>query len=225
MLLDFEFPLAYRPTPPVIDGSLTGWTDAELLPPLSRLDGPAPFAPVWACWNESGLFLACRVENKRQPLRCHPAVFWKGDNLRLCTDMRDARSNRRATRYCQQFYILPTGHGPRADQPVAGSAKILRAREDAPLFYSASGTPTSARSTANQTALLRVASWVTPTAYRLEAHIPAQCLNGFDPTEHPRIGFYYMLEDGDHGQQFLTVGDELNWFADPSTWATAVLAR
>ena len=49
--------------------------------------------------------------------------------------------------------------------------------------------------------------------------------DGFDPVEHPRIGFYYMLEDRDHGQQFLTVGDNLYWYVDPSTWATVVLAR
>jgi hypothetical protein len=59
----------------------------------------------------------------------------------------------------------------------------------------------------------------------LEARIPAECLNGFDPVEHPRIGLYYMLEDRDHGQQYLTVGDDLYWYVDPSTWATAVLSR
>ena len=32
-----------------------------------------------------------------------------------------------------------------------------------------------------------------------------------------------MLEDRDHGQQYLTVGDDLYWYVDPSTWATAVL--
>ena len=70
-----------------------------------------------------------------------------------------------------------------------------------------------------------IASHVTRTSYVLEAHIPASCLSGFDPIEHPRIGLYYMLEDRDHGQQYLTVGDDLSWYVDPSTWATAVLAR
>ena len=72
---------------------------------------------------------------------------------------------------------------------------------------------------------IAVASRVTSRGYSMEAHIPADCLNGFDPIEHPRIGFYYILEDRDHGQQFLTVGDDLYWYVDPSTWATAVLAR
>ena len=63
------------------------------------------------------------------------------------------------------------------------------------------------------------------TGYTLEATIPAECLAGFDPGEHPRIGFYYMLEDHEHGQQYLTVGDELHWWIDPSLWPAAKLTR
>lgn len=70
---------------------------------------------------------------------------------------------------------------------------------------------------------LRVAAEVNAKSYRLEAFIPAECMTGFEPREHPRIGLYYMLEDADHGQQYLTVGDDLLWYADPSTWAIAKL--
>ncbi len=207
-LFDFEFPLHYRSVLPVIDGDLEDWTNDDLLPGLAELDGREEFADVWACWNESGISIACRVTGKRQPLRCDPRTFWKSDNLRLCTDMRDARSNKRATRFCQQFYFLPTGGGKRGNAAAAGVSKLKRAREDAPLIPSAR---------------IRVASCVTRSGYTLEAHIPVECLSGFDPVEHPRIGFYYILEDRDHGQQYLTVGDDLYWYVDPSTWATAVL--
>jgi hypothetical protein len=124
--------------------------------------------------------------------------------------MRDARTIKRATRFCQQFYFLPTGGGSRASMPSAGVNKFQRAREDAP------------RIPAERIA---VASKVNASGYSLEARIPAHCLSGFDPLDHPRIGFYYILEDGDHGQQYLTVGDDLYWYVDPSTWATAVLQR
>jgi len=207
-LFDFEFRLAYREQLPEIDGTLSGWSDDERLPRLSELDDLADFGDVWACWSEEGIAVACRVEGKSQPLRCDPRSFWTSDNLRICMDMRDARSVRRATRYCQQFYFLPTGGGPKKQDPVAGAVKIKRAREDAP-------TVPAGR--------IAVASCVSGTGYGLEAHIPADCLNGFDPSEHARIGFYYMLEDRDHGQQYLTVGDDLLWYVDPSTWATAVL--
>lgn len=209
-LFDFEFPLRYRAKLPRIDGDVSDWSDAELLPHFGELDGKAEFAEVWACWNETGIAVACRVEGKKKPLRCDPATFWSGDNLRICTDMRDARSNRRATRYCQQFYFLPTGGGSRGKDPAAGSHRIQRAREDAPTV--ADG-------------VITVASKVSKTGYSLEGFIPAEALSGFDPVEHPRIGFYYILEDGDFGQQFLTVGDDLNWYVDPSTWATGVLSR
>jgi len=208
-LFDIEFPLAYRAVAPRIDGDTDKWTEAELLPQWGELDEQPEFAAVWACWNERGLFVACKVENKRKPLRCEPKSFWTSDHLRLCTDTRDARTNKRATRFCQQFYFLPTGGGKSKDQPVAGSTPIRQARENAP--------PVSAG--------IEVASIVARTGYSLEAHIPADALHGFDPAEHPRLGFYYMLEDTEHGQQYLTIGDDLYWYVDPSTWATAVLRK
>lgn len=209
-LFDFEFPFSYRKRLPEIDGDVSDWSEAELLPKLGEIDGREDFADVWACWNETGLAVACRVTDKRKPLRCDMANFRAGDNLRICTDMRDAKSNRRATKYCQQFWFMPTGGGASGKAACGGSAKMERAREEAPVVAS------------NK---LIVASKMTKTGYSLEAFIPAEVLNGFDPEQHPRIGFYYMLEDGDHGQQYLTIGDELYWYVDPSTWATAMLER
>lgn len=209
-LFDFEFPLAYRAKPPRIDGDLSDWSDAERLPRLGELDGREEFGSVWVCWNERGLYAACRVENKRRALSCSAKSFWTGDNFRLCTDMRDARSARRASRFCQMFYFLPTGGGSKKSDPVAGSSPIQRARENAAVV---------------EPGRIAVAAEVRADGYCLEAHIPADCLSGFDPVEHPRIGFYYILEDADFGQQYLTVGDDLYWYVDPSTWATAVLER
>lgn len=233
-LFDLEFPLAYRAQPPALDGSLSGWTDGELLPRLGAVDGKVDFAEVWACWNGEGLYVACRVEGKNRPPRCDPKTYWQSDHLRLCTDMRDARDIKRATRYCQQFYFMPAGGGPSASggsgagarrtpatrsarrgaamdgTPAAGAVKFQRAREHAP--------PVPAGS-------IRIASNVWPAGWQIEAHVAAAALNGFDPTEHPRIGFYTIVEDHELGQQCLTVGDDLFWYIDPSTWATAVLRR
>lgn len=209
-LFDFEFPLRYRAKPPVINGDVSHWLEVEMLPKLGEIDGKDDFADAWACWNESGLYFAWRVIGKKQPLSCNLAGYWKGDNVRLCTDMRDARSIKRATRTCQQFYFLPTGGGPDKNLPIAGSAKIKRAREDAP---------------AVDRREISIASKVTKTGYSLEVFLPAECLSGFDPVEHPRIGLYHIIEDREHGQQFPTVGDDLFWQVDPSTWPTAVLTK
>ncbi len=208
-LFDFEFRLRYRRVPPPVSGDVSDWTDDFLLPRLGSLEGQEEFADVWACWNEHGLHLACRVTGKIQPVHCNPKSYWTSDTLRVCTDMRDARTNRRATRFCQQFYFLPSGGGKDKKSPVAGVAKIQRARADAPTVAATH---------------IAVAASVTQTGYSLTAHIPTNCLSGFDPAEHPRIGFYYIVEDRDHGQQYLTVGDDLYWYVDPSTWATAVLS-
>ena len=105
---------------------------------------------------------------------------------------------------------MPTGGGAGQDRPVGGSHKLQRAREDAPPV---------------KPGRIRVGARVTADGYTMDAHRPADVLVGFDPVENPRIGFYYMLEDREFGQQWLTVGDDLYWYVDPSTWATAVLAR
>ncbi len=231
-LLDLEFPLHYRSSPPAIDGQLKGWTDEELLPAFSLLEDVEPFAPVWACWNESGLFVASRVDRKRLPLRCDPRQFWKGDNLRLCIDTRDNRQARRANKYCHQLYLLPTGGGPKKNQPIAGIGKMYGAQQQPrletvrPEFAGQNVQVTIAHpsSDGRTKSDLTIAATLTAHSYQLEAFIPGRRLFGYDPTDHPRIGLFYMLEDGDFGQQFLTVGDDLNWHIDPSTWPTAVLA-
>ncbi len=208
LLFRFEFRLRHRPDPPPISGALAGWTDAELLPTLGLIDGEPAFAPLWCCWNDDGLYLATRVSGKSQPLQCDPAHFWQGDNLRLMVDNRDTRTIKRASRFCQQFYFLPCG-GP-GGAAVAGSAAVSRANEDAP---------------AVEPGRIRVAAHRQPDGYSLEAHVPADCLSGFDPEQHRRIGFYTILEDLELGRQSLTIGDDLPWHVDPSLWATAVLDR
>jgi len=209
-LFDFELPIRHRPEPPGLIGDIGEWDEQYRLPDLCRLDGQQPFAAVYAAWNEEGLYVAVQVTGKRRRLTCNPETFWKCDHLRICTDTRDARTVKRATRFCQQFYLLPSGGGSQGNHPVGGSHKIQRAREDAPT-YPAGRIPVGAR--------------VSRSGYTLDAHLPADCLAGFDPVENPRIGFYYMLEDLELGQQCLTVGDDLYWYVDPSTWATAVLVR
>jgi hypothetical protein len=209
-LFKFEIPLHRCARPPKLDGRADDWDDRYLLPALHQLDAEEGFARVFAAWNEAGLYVACHVDGKARSPRCDTTRFWKSDNLRLMTDMRDTRTIRRATKFCQQFYFMPTGGGSDHDDPVAGSAPIHRAAEDAPPVPSAA---------------LSIASIVSATGYSLTAHIPAKALNGFDPVEHSRIGLFYMIEDNELGQQSLTISDDLNWWIDPSTWPTAVLTE
>ncbi len=209
LLFRFEAPLRYRRSVR-LDGHLSDFDDSLLLPDLGRLEGRKAFGKVWLTWNETGLFVACRVEGRKSAFQCDPKRYWTGDNLRLMTDMRDTRDIKRASRYCQQFWFLPSGGGRDGRQSVAGAAPVHRATENAPL---------------PEPGEILIAGAHRGSVYTMAAHIPAHVLAGFDPGEHRRIGFTYMLEDRDLGQQYLTVGDELNWFIDPSTWATGVLTR
>ena len=175
LLFRFEFPLCQRAKPPRIDGRLRGWTDAELLPALGEMDGEEVFAPLWCCWSAEGISIGTQVAGKRSPLRCDPRTFWQGDKLRLMLDMRDTRTIKRATRFCQQFYFLPTG-GP-GNGPTAASAPLNRAKEHAPPVL-----PDE----------IEVAATVQRSGYKLEARLPAACLFGFDPEQHRRIGSHRL---------------------------------
>ncbi|HKQ50275.1 MAG TPA: hypothetical protein VJZ71_19535 [Phycisphaerae bacterium] len=209
-LFKFEFPLLRCPKPPSIDGRADKWDRRYLLPPLHELEGKEPFGDVLMTWDDAGLYLAVSVGGKRRPLKCEPEHFKQSDCLRLMTDMRDTRDSRRASRFCQHFYFLPTGGGAKGREPVAAAAIVPRAMQNAPLASAGS---------------IPIAADVRKDGYSFTAHLPAAILAGFDPTENPRIGLYYMLEDTELGQQWLTVGDDLNWWMDPSTWATAVLTE
>jgi hypothetical protein len=210
MLFAFEVPVHRFERSPRIDGRLADWTERHRLPSLGEIDGEDDWGEVYIGWDESGIYVACRVTGKTQPPRCDPKRFWQSDNLRLMTDMRDTRTIHRASRFCQQFYFLPTGGGRSGKDPVAASAKVNRAIASAPVV---------------EPGRMPVAAEVTATGYALEANIPAECLAGFDPRDNPRIGIYTMLEDADHGQQYLTVGDEMSWWVDPSLWAAGVLVE
>lgn len=208
LLVRLEIPIRRRPAGLRLDGRLRGWSEAYRLPTAGVLDGVEPFGEVYLAWDEEGLYVACRVGGKTRPPRGRPEHFWQADHLRLMTDMRAGIENRRATRYCQQFYFLPVGGGSDGRRACAGTAPIHRAVEAAP--------PVPPER-------IRVASQVSSRGWSLEAHIPGDCLAGFDPAEHRRIGVCTVLEDSELGQQFLTVDDELQWYIDPSTWAMGVL--
>lgn len=206
----FELPLHFLARPPRIDGDLRDWPQECLLPPLIELEDQDAFADVYWGWNDDGLFFACHVHDCKGPPRADADAWWKNDGVRICVDTRDARDVKRATRFCHFFYVLPVGGGPGRKAPRVGIHKMSRAKEPPPRC---------------DLSLIKAAAHIERSAYQLEVFIPAACLNGWDPAEHPRIGIFYKIKDAARGGQHLTVDDELGWNADPSTWATGVLTR
>jgi hypothetical protein len=180
------------------------------VPPLCEIE-PAvtSIADVYFGWNEDGFYAAFDIVRRGTP-RCDPVHWWKRDGLRLCLDTRDARDNKRATRFCHFFYFLPLGGGRDLRSPVVGSHRMSRAKEPPPEV---------------DVSRIQVHCRLDRKGYTFETAIPASCLHGWDPAEHPRLGVFYKVKDSDAGSQHLTVDDELGWNVDPSTWATGVLVR
>ena len=48
-------------------------------------------------------------------------------------------------------------------------------------------------------------------------------MTGFDPEDHPRLGFSYAVTDREMGWQTFSVGPELPFISDPSLWGTLEL--
>ena len=90
-------------------------------------------------------------------------------------------------------------------QPIFRQCEIKRAKENAKF---ASGFPPQARSQSNG------------KDYTLQAYIPAKAVSGFDPEEHPRLGFHYVVSDRELGTRAMTLGYDFPTDADPSLWST-----
>jgi hypothetical protein len=125
-------------------------------------------------------------------------------------DTRDARTSHRASRFCHQFHLLPTGGGPDGDEPVLVQTKINRALQDAPLCDPKEVPFRSGR---------------TRSGYWVEAFLPAAVLQGFDPEQNRRLGFYYGVRDAELGEQVLSVGADFPYWEDPSLWSVLELVR
>ena len=178
--------------------------------PLGELDEEPQPADMRMAWNTSGIGFTLRVESKRQPPWCRESRLEDSDGLQLWIDTRDTQTIHRATRFCHRFVFLPIGGGRKFDQPVADQLIVNRARENA---------------RAVQPRELQVRSEKRTNGYLLEGFIPAVSLGGFDPADHPRLGFTYAVTDRELGLQTFSVGPSFPYPEDPSTWATLELVE
>ena len=175
---------------------------------FAAMDEQKNFAEVCLAWNEFGLGLQVEVRGKQQLPVGNPERPRGSDGVTLWLDTRDARTGHRASRYCHQFHFLATGAGPEHDEPAFVQTKINRALEDAPLAAAGS-------------VLLKVHS--RKSGYLLEAFLPASALNGYDPEEHRRLGFFCSMRDDELGEQLLNVTPEFPFWEDPSLWSVLEL--
>lgn len=190
------------------DDELFALPATALIDNHASLDDQRNFAEVGLAWNEMGLGVQVEVKGKDKLPVGDASRPRSSDGLTLWLDMRDARTSHRASRYCHQFHFLATGGGPERDEPAFVQTKINRALEDAPL------------ASTNDVPLIVLRK---KTGYVLRAFLTAAVLNGYDPEQHPRLGFYYAVRDEELGEQVLSVGPEFPFWEDPSLWSVLEL--
>lgn len=183
--------------------------DEHVLPSFGELENRPLFADVRCAWSESGVAFYCRVVGKSQAPWCRTSRLEDSDGLQVWIDTRDSHNVHRASRFCHRFVFMPSGSGRRMNEPIAEVLSIARAREE-PKEVSRK--------------LLEVDSVKHTDGYELRAFVPASCLTGYDPSDHPRLGFTYAVIDRELGWQTFSVGPEFPFMDDPSLWGTLELA-
>ncbi len=198
----FSAPCRYRDPLWTPAGAALGEEHRLIAPAL--LDAASLWADVRAAWSEAGLAFVALVRGSGAPPRRDGETPEDADGLHLWIDTRDVHNVHRAGRFCHRFAVLP------GTRPTCEFLPIHRAREQ----------PNPIRP-----GLLRAHCQRLENGYNLEALIPAEALTGFDPAEHPRLGFTYAVIDGTLGEQTFSVGSPLPYCEDPSLWATLELVR
>lgn len=175
----------------------------------AELGGIPPFADLRMGWNASGLLFQLQVRGKKKALWCRESRLEDSDGLRLWIDTRDTHNVHRASRFCHQFVFLPQGEGAQLQNPVAELLNIHRAKDNPK-------QPTRGA--------LKVRSERRVDGYVMQGYIPADAITGFDPTDHPKLGFCYAIMDRELGWQTLSLGSDYPIDNDPSLWGSLSLA-
>ena len=178
------------------------------LPNFSELEQPGACPEVRAGWNRDGLAFRFEVRGKHQKLSCQGDRPDDSDGVQLWIDTRDVKNVHRAGRFCHRLFFLPAGAGRGRSKPVVGVLPIRRAR--------ALHGPIDEKQ-------LKVLSQPRRDGYVLHTFIAAAALTGFDPDEHSRLGFTYVVMDRELGQHTLGAGRPMPYYEDPSLWATLEL--
>ena len=176
---------------------------------FAAMDEVKNFAQVALAWNELGLGFQVEVRGKDKLLVGDVSRPRGSDGVTLWLDTRDSRTSHRASRYCHQFHFLATGGGPDHDEPAVVQTRIHRALEDAPL---------------NNVAEIPLKVKTRAGGYLLETFLPASILLGYDPEQHPRLGFFYAVRDDELGEQLLSITPEFPFWEDPTLWSVLALS-
>lgn len=214
-LFNFAAPCNYRKTLWTAEGAELDETFR--LVSLAELDGRTQWADVRAAWSEKGVAFTAIVQGKRQPPCCDQSTPEQSDGLHIWIDTRDVHNIHHAGRFCHRFAFLPDSNSndgkkrsTRKFSAFAAMLPINRAKE-----HPQPESPDS------------VQAYCKPLSdgYILNISIPSEALVGFDPAEHPRLGFTYAAIDRELGEQTFSVSNPMPYQQDPSLWATLEMVR
>jgi hypothetical protein len=183
-----------------------GLSEAYRIPLFGTLDGGAAFADLRVAWNEQEL--AFQVEVHGPPDSFAPG---KGtDTVQLYLDTRATHNVHRATRFCRLFVFQPFGPDNRFGRPTGNAPPIYLAR-DVPAALPAGAIGAKVDKLEH--------------GYRMVGGIRADALPGYDPIEHPRLGFNGMVSSPRLGEQWFAVSHKQPYHHDPSLWGDLELVR
>lgn len=206
-LFRWSWPVRRRDDLPQHDRQLLALDEGHRCYPLTEFDGESGINELRLAWNARGLGVAVAVRGKLAPPQCQPLTPTASDGVMLWLDTRSTQTVHRATRYCHQFCLVPSGSGKKRDSPSVTSFSMVRGMEESRVS-AAKGTDSP----------IQIWSQSFADGYLLEAWLPAESLVGFDPDSHRQLGFYVAVRDRELGDQFLTVGHEFPFEHDPSLW-------
>lgn len=172
-------------------------------------DDPETFSPppfeLRVGWSGEGLAFSLRVWGKTQRPRNVPNQNEESDGLQICLDTRNVKDVHRATRFCHRLIFLPSGDTAGQNRPSVHWFPIHRAKDHPnPIDFRA----------------IRMLSSLTEDGYRLDFFLAAQVLTGYDPQEHPQLGFHYVLVDKEIGTHYFLTAPPMPHDQDPGLWGT-----
>jgi hypothetical protein len=207
-LFRWSLPVQELNSLPNSSGRLLDLPESSRLPSLRELDSLSDFADVRLAWNQQGFGISVDVRGKTKGLKCSMEAPTSSDGITIWVDTRHTPGMHRATRFCHQFQLMPSGGGRRNAEPVVIEIPLARAREQvAPRDLSR----------------IRLQSEFKRDGYWLDAWIPADVFVGYDPANSSRLGFHYQVQDSERGIQTLAVGTEFPVASDLSLWQTLEL--
>jgi hypothetical protein len=206
----FRFAVPCRFHDPIWEAAGADLDESYRLTSFAELEGRPSWAEVRAAWSNQGLTFSFIVSGKKHPPWCRVTRPEESDGIQIWVDTRDVHNVHRATRFCHRFLFMPRGQGAQLRDPVAQWLPIHRAREQPRAIKNSD---------------IQVKSRNRPDGYGLDAFVAAEALTGYDPGEHPRLGFNYALVDRELGELTFGAGSPMPYQEDPSLWATLELVR